>query len=85
MSLGFRIAGQCPLRQEIRGEDGAGSSVWRYEEGQARRVPVSTGGPRNNCAIEISGPALRDGDQIIVAGANLLREGQKIRLMETAQ
>ena len=71
------------------GYGGGGSegtrSVWRYEEGQVRRVSVSTGAPRNDGAIEISGPALRVGDQIIVAGANLLREGQRVRLMPAAQ
>ena len=57
-------------------------SVWRYEEGRTRRVEVSVGAPYDDGTIEISGPALRDGDAIVVAGANLLREGQLVRLMD---
>ena len=57
-------------------------SVWRYEEGRTRRVEVSVGAPYDDGTIEISGPALHDGDAIIVAGANLLREGQLVRLMD---
>lgn len=42
---------------------------------------MTVGAPRNDGAIEISGPALRNGDQIIVAGANLSWEGQKVQLI----
>ena len=56
--------------------------VWRYENGAVRRVAVNSGMPRNNGSIEISGASLMNGDNIIVAGAHLLHEGQRVRLME---
>lgn len=62
-----------------------GGSVWRYEDGQVRSVPVTAGAPHDDGSVEISGPMLRNGDQIVVAGANLLREGQRVRLMPRGQ
>ena len=56
--------------------------VWRVENGQVRRVNVNAEFPRNNGEIEIHGEELNAGDYIVVAGAHLLRDGQKVRLMQ---
>ena len=71
------------LVHESQGGGKAGNYVWRFEDGQVRRVPVVTESPRNNGSIEISGGELHGGDRIVVAGAHLLREGQRVRLMES--
>ena len=55
--------------------------VWCCENNQVRKVPVTTGLPINNGSIEISGEDLKDGAYIVTAGASLLHEGQKVRLM----
>lgn len=59
--------------------------VWRYENNAVHKVPVVTGFPHNNGSIEISGNSLKDGDYIVVAGAHLLKEGQKVRLMSESK
>ncbi len=56
--------------------------VWRYENGQVRRIPVTMGKPRNDGTLEISGTDLHGGDNIVIAGVHLLREGQKVRLLK---
>ncbi|MBQ9528375.1 MAG: efflux RND transporter periplasmic adaptor subunit [Fretibacterium sp.] len=53
--------------------------LWRLAKGVVSRVPVTVGGPRNDGALEVSGPDLHDGDVIITAGVHFLREGQKVR------
>ncbi len=56
-----------------------GIFVWRCENNIVNRIPVKSGVPHNNGSIEISSEKLKDGDKIVVAGVNLLREGQKVR------
>lgn len=68
----------------VLNEGGENNFLWRYEDGQVRRVPVRLGGPHNGGMLEVSGPDLRDGDRIVAAGVHFLREGQKVRLMEEA-
>ena len=60
--------------------EGTGNFLWRYAESGVLRVPVTVGGPRNDGALEVSGPELRDGDVIVTAGVHFLREGQKVRV-----
>ena len=57
-----------------------GIYVWRCENNIVSRIPVKPGAARNNGSIEISSEKLKDGDNIVVAGANLLHEGQKVRM-----
>ncbi|MBR1671865.1 MAG: efflux RND transporter periplasmic adaptor subunit [Fretibacterium sp.] len=52
---------------------------------EVHRVPVTPGLPRNDGSLEISGAQLHSGQRVVVAGAHLLREGQKVRLMENAR
>ncbi len=54
--------------------------VWRCENNAVNRVSVRQNTPRNNGFIDISSEQLRDGNKIIVAGAHLLHEGQKVRM-----
>ncbi len=68
----------------ILNEGGDRSFLWRYEGGQVRRVPVTTGSPHDDGTLEVSGPALHDGDRVVAAGVHFLRDGQKVRPMETA-
>ncbi len=56
--------------------------VWRVEDNQVHRVAVNVEFPKNNGNIELHSKELRAGDCIVVAGAHLLREGQKVRLMQ---
>ena len=55
--------------------------VWLCENNLVRKVNITAGVPYNNGSIEISGSELKDGDYIVTAGANLLHEGQRVRLM----
>ncbi len=61
-------------------EDG-NNFVWCCENNQVHKVPVATGLPLNNGSIEISGRDLKNGTHIVTAGASLLHEGQRVRLM----
>ena len=54
--------------------------VWRCEDNVVKRVSVRQNNPHNNGFIEISSEQLRDGNMIVVAGAHLLHEGQKVRM-----
>ena len=54
--------------------------VWRCDNNSVTRVPVKQSTPHNNGFIEISSEQLKDGNIIVVAGAHLLHEGQKVRL-----
>lgn len=54
--------------------------VWRYENNAVKRVSVKQNSPYNNGFVDISSEQLRDGNIIVVAGAHLLHEGQKVRM-----
>ncbi len=54
--------------------------VWRCEDNVVKRVSVRQNNPHNNGFIEISSEQLRDGNVIVVAGAHILHEGQKVRM-----
>ena len=54
--------------------------VWRCENNVVNRVIVQQNTPHNNGFIEISSEQLKDGNMIVVAGAHLLHEGQKVRM-----
>ena len=54
--------------------------VWRCEDNVVKRVSVKQNTPHNNGFIEISSEQLKDGNMIVVAGAHLLHEGQKVRM-----
>ena len=79
------------LIHETKSRGMGANFVWLYkaafgeETGEVRRVAVTTGLPRNDGSVEISGAALTNGDRVVTAGAHLLREGQKVRLMDIQQ
>lgn len=54
--------------------------VWQCENNAVKRVSVRQNTPRNNGFIDISSEQLKDGNKIVVAGAHLLHEGQKVRM-----
>ena len=54
--------------------------IWRCENNTVNRVNVKQATPHNNGFIDISSEELQDGNIIIVAGAHLLHEGQKVRM-----
>ena len=59
---------------------GDNTYVWRCENNMVNRVSVRQDTPHNNGFIDISSEHLRDGNMIVVAGAHLLHEGQKVRM-----
>lgn len=79
------------LIHESKSQGEGANFVWLYkaafgeETGEVRRVAVNTGMPRNDGSVEISGAALTNGDRVVTAGAHLLKEGQKVRLMDNQQ
>ena len=54
--------------------------VWRCENNAVQRVSVRQNTPHNNGFIDISSEQLKDGNKIVVAGAHLLHDGQKVRM-----
>lgn len=56
--------------------------VWLYHDGTVTRTPVTVGLIQNNAYIEVEGDELRNGDTVVTAGVNFLREGQHVRLLE---
>lgn len=54
--------------------------VWRCDNNAVKRVSVKQNSPHNNGFIDISSEQLKDGNKIVVAGAHLLHEGQKVRM-----
>ena len=59
--------------------------VWRCEnDGNnnkiVKRVSVTQNSPHNSGFVEIASDQLKDGDIIVVAGAHLLHENQKVRI-----
>ena len=92
IAKGDRREGGYPIPAVAVLNQGAENFLWRYKpdaqsngEGTVHRVPVTVGAPRNDGSLEVSGPALRPGDVIVTAGVHYLREGQRVRLMETNQ
>ena len=59
---------------------GDNTYVWRCENNMVNRVSVRQDTPHNNGFIDISSEHLKDGNMIVVAGAHLLHEGQKVRM-----
>jgi multidrug efflux system membrane fusion protein len=55
------------------------NSVWVVENGAVRRVPVQLGGPLGNDILVTGG--VRPGQTVVTAGVNLLKEGQKVRIL----
>ena len=54
--------------------------VWQCENNAVKRVSVKQNTPHNNGFIDITSEQLKDGNKIVVAGAHLLHEGQKVRM-----
>jgi multidrug efflux system membrane fusion protein len=55
------------------------TSVWLVENGVVRMVPVRTGGVAGNDILLLSG--VKPGQTVVTAGANLLKNGQKVKLL----
>lgn len=55
------------------------TSVWVVEQGVVRLVPVVIGGVAGNDVQLVAG--VKPGQTVVTAGANLLKHGQKVRLL----
>ena len=55
------------------------SSVWIVENGAVKLVPVQVTGQVDNDVL-VSG-AVRAGQNVVTAGVNLLKPGQKVRIL----
>ena len=56
-----------------------GSSVWVIESNAVRLVPVQVGGVAGNDVLLTGG--VRAGQSVVTAGVNLLKNGQKVRVL----
>ena len=54
--------------------------IWCCENNIVKRVDVKQATPHNNGFVDISSEELKDGNKIVVAGAHLLHDGQKVRM-----
>jgi multidrug efflux system membrane fusion protein len=60
------------------------TSVWLVENGVVRMVPVQAGSVSGNDVVLVAG--VKPGQTVVTAGANLLKNGQKVKLLAgTAQ
>jgi multidrug efflux system membrane fusion protein len=59
------------------------TSVWLVEKGVVRMVPVQLGGVAGNDILLLSG--VQAGQTVVTAGANLLKNGQKVKLLGGGQ
>lgn len=55
------------------------TSVWVVEKGKVKLVPIEIAGPQGNEILVGSG--LDAGQEVVIAGVNLLREGQKVSIL----
>jgi RND family efflux transporter MFP subunit len=60
-------------------QDKGATSVWLVENGAVRKVPVQLGSPIGNDILVTGG--LKPGQTVVTAGANLLKDGQKVRIL----
>jgi multidrug efflux system membrane fusion protein len=55
------------------------TSVWVLEQGAVKLVPVQVGGTAGNEVVLVGG--VKPGQSIVTAGVNLLKQGQKVKVM----
>lgn len=63
-------------------QDKAATAVWLVENGSVRLVPVQIGGTSGDDVLLASGVAA--GQTIVTAGVNLLKAGQKVKILENS-
>ena len=68
---------KVPLTALVR--DKAATAVWIIENGAVRLVPVQVAGPSGNDLLLSGG--VTAGQTIVTAGANLLKQGQKVTVL----
>ncbi|WP_328804803.1 efflux RND transporter periplasmic adaptor subunit [Noviherbaspirillum galbum] len=63
-------------------KDKSGSAVWVVEKDAVKLVPVQVAGSAGNDVLIAGG--LAPGQTVVTAGVNLLKPGQKVKVLETA-
>lgn len=61
----------------------ATTSVWVVENGAVKLVPVQVGGTAGNEVVLMGG--VKAGQNVVTAGVNLLKQGQKVKVMPAEQ
>lgn len=61
----------------------ATTSVWIVEHGAVRLVPVQVGGTAGNDVVLVGG--VKPGQSVVTAGVNLLKPGQKVKILAAEQ
>ncbi|TCS39229.1 RND family efflux transporter MFP subunit [Paucimonas lemoignei] len=61
-------------------QDKNGSAVWVVENGAVKPVPVQLAGPAGNDVLIAGGIA--PGQSVVTAGVNLLKPGQKVKILD---
>lgn len=85
MGMTATVSFSAPLPPGIRVpltalfNDQGKTSVWVVEKNKVRLVPVQVAGPQGNEIVVASG--LDAGQEVVIAGVNLLREGQKVSIL----
>jgi len=65
-------------------QDKGVTSVWVIENGAVKRVPVRVGGVAGNEVVLASGDkgsGIRAGQTVVTAGVNLLKDGQRVKVL----
>ena len=63
--------------------ENATTSVWIVENGAVRLVPVQIGGTSGNEVVLVGG--VKPGQTVVTAGVNLLKAGQKVKILAAEQ
>jgi RND family efflux transporter MFP subunit len=85
MGMTATVSFSAPLPPGIRVpltalfNDQGKTSVWVVEKNKVKLVPVQVAGPQGNEIVVASG--LDAGQEVVIAGVNLLREGQKVSIL----
>ncbi len=81
VALAKKEGGQAGVRVPLPAlyQNGGATSVWIIENGAVRLVPVKVGGVAGNDVLLESG--VRPGQTIVTAGVNLLKNGQKVKIL----
>lgn len=61
-------------------QDKNGSAVWVVENGAVKQLPVQLAGPAGNDVLVAGG--LASGQTVVTAGVNLLKPGQKVKILD---
>ncbi|BDD12496.1 RND transporter (plasmid) [Fulvitalea axinellae] len=56
--------------------------IWSIRNGKLAKTPVALGSLKNGGRVSLDGRSLRNGEWVVTAGVNSLREGQQVKVLK---